>query len=71
MAKRSWNDLSPTARKAVVAAGAAELALTSYAQIDLSRRPKDQVRGPKLLWRLVTMVQPVGTLAYLVLGRRR
>lgn len=71
MANRTWNDLSPTAQKAVLAAGAAELALTTFAQIDLGRRPKHQVRGPKLLWRLLTMVQPVGPIAYLVLGRRR
>ncbi len=71
MANRSWNDLSPTAQKAVVAAGAVELALTTYAQIDLGRRAKGEVRGPKLLWRLLTMVQPVGPIAYLVLGRRR
>lgn len=71
MAKRNWNELSPTARKVVVVAGLAELALTTYAQVDLTRRDKALVRGPKPLWRLVTMVQPVGPIAYLVAGRRR
>lgn len=71
MAKKRWSDLSPVERRAIIAAGAVEAVLTSYALVDLARRPKPRVRGPKLLWLLSFVVQPVGPLAYLRLGRRR
>lgn len=70
MAKKQWSELSPLARKAIIVGGALEFGLTTYAWRDLGKRPRDQVRGPKLLWRLAGIVQPVGPLAYLVLGRR-
>ncbi len=69
--KRSWSDLSPTSRAGVIALALAELVLTTVAMRDLKRRPRAQVRGPKWLWRLVAVVQPVGPIAYMVLGRRR
>lgn len=47
-----------------------ELALTAVAMRDLSKRSADEVRGPKWIWRLVSLVQPVGPILYLVLGRR-
>lgn len=65
-----WADLSPRGRAFVVVAAAAEIVLTTIAMRDLSRRPRTQVRGPKWLWRLVSLVQPVGPVAYLLLGRR-
>jgi len=68
--RRSWNDLTSTQQKAVVVAGAVEVALTTKALIDLARRPAAQVRGPKPLWALGCLVQPVGPVAYLLLGRR-
>lgn len=71
MAKKSWSDLTPVQQKAIVVAGVVEVALTTYALRDLGRRPREAVRGPKLLWRLGTFVQPVGPIAYLALGRRQ
>ncbi len=68
--KRRWSDLSDTQRRAAIAAGVVELAVTTKALRDLARRPGGQVRGPKLLWVLACFVQPVGPVAYLVLGRR-
>ncbi|WP_310961505.1 PLDc N-terminal domain-containing protein [Nocardioides terrisoli] len=69
-AKKRWSDLSPTARKAIIAGGAAELVLTSMALRDLSRRDGSSVRGPKPIWVLSFVVQPFGPLAYLGFGRR-
>ena len=72
MAKQQrWSDLDPRARRAIVVGSIVELVLTAVALRDLKRRPKSQVRGPKLLWRLLAFVQPVGPIAYLLLGRRR
>jgi hypothetical protein len=68
--KKTWSDLTPTQQKLVIAAGAVEAALTTYAMRDLAHRPQSAVRGPKLVWRLACFVQPVGPVAYLVLGRR-
>jgi hypothetical protein len=68
--KKRWSDLTPNQRRAVYVAGAIETVATAAALRDLARRPAEDVRGPKLLWRLGAFVQPVGPLAYFVVGRR-
>jgi hypothetical protein len=68
--KKSWSDLSAAQQKVIIAAGAAEAVITTVAVVDLIRRPKARVRGPKVLWLLTFAVQPVGPLAYLKKGRR-
>ena len=68
---KKWNDLTPSQQGAVVVLGAVELVLTAVALVDLARRPREQVRGPKAFWVLASVVQPVGPVAYLALGRRR
>jgi hypothetical protein len=55
----------------VIIVGSIEMVLTATAGVDLWRRPSDQVRGPKAMWWPAIFVQPVGPVAYLVLGRRR
>jgi phospholipase D-like protein len=67
---RRWSDLTDTQQKAIVVSAAVETVLTTVALVDLARRPAAQVRGPKSLWALGCFVQPVGPVAYLVLGRR-
>jgi Phospholipase_D-nuclease N-terminal len=67
---RRWSDLTGTQQKAIIAAAAVEVALTTTALFDLRRRPAAQVRGPKPLWALACFVQPAGPVAYLLLGRR-
>ena len=71
MAKQQWSELSATARRAIVVAGVVELALTAFVHRDLSQRAAGDVRGPKLVWRLASFVQPFGPIAYLLAGRRR
>ncbi|WP_300682802.1 PLD nuclease N-terminal domain-containing protein [Nocardioides sp.] len=70
MAKK-WDDLNPTQQKIAVAAGVAELALSSYCAVDLRKRPKTQIRGPKWLWVPLLGVQPIGPIAYLIFGRKK
>jgi hypothetical protein len=65
-----WSDLTSTQQLLIIGLGAVELVLTATALVDLARRPANQVRGPKPLWVLGCLVQPVGPLAYLVLGKR-
>ncbi len=70
MSKRSWNELTRPQQTAVVVLGVVEVALTTMALIDLARRPSALVRGPKLAWAVGCVVQPVGPIAYLALGRK-
>jgi hypothetical protein len=67
--RRRWDDLSRQQRTAIVVGAAVELVLTTVALSDLARRPAAQVRGPKALWAVGCFVQPVGPVAYLLLGR--
>jgi hypothetical protein len=69
--KKRWDDFTPAQKTAILVAASVELALTATALVDLARRPREQVRGPKPLWVLGCVVQPVGPVAYLLLGRRR
>jgi hypothetical protein len=71
MTNKRWDELSGTQKALLLTAVSVELALTATALVDLVRRPREQVRGPKPLWALGLVVQPVGPIAYLALGRRR
>ena len=71
MENKKWQDLSSRQQTAILVAASVELALTATALVDLARRPREQVRGPKPLWLLGCFVQPVGPIAYLAIGVRR
>jgi len=68
--KVRWSDLSPRQQTAIVLGGIAEVVMTSIALADLARRPARQLRGPKLMWLVTFVVQPVGPILYLLVGRR-
>lgn len=68
---KSWSELSPPTRKAIVISGVLETVMTLLALRDLKDRPKGDLRGPKWLWVLLLFVQPVGPIAYFAYGRRR
>lgn len=68
--KKRWSDFSGGQRAAILVGTATEVVLTTVALADLARRPRAQVRGPKALWVLVCVVQPVGPIAYLMFARR-
>ena len=59
-------------QQALIVSGRAvvEVVVTSIALVDIARRPSSQVRGFKPLWLMSFVVQPVGPLAYLAVGRR-
>jgi hypothetical protein len=69
--KKQWSDLSGPQRTAIVVGATVEIVVTTIAFVDLVRRPRAQVRGPKALWMMGLFVQPVGPVAYLALGRRK
>lgn len=66
-----WAELSRAERGALLGLIAVECALTSAAVVDLAFRKGRDVRGGRALWWLLIFVQPVGPIAYLLLGRRR
>ena len=70
MARKKWSDLTPTQQKLIVAGGVVEAVLTTVALRDLAKRPADEVRGRKAVWGLLSFVQPIGPVAYLLFGRR-
>jgi hypothetical protein len=69
--RRRWDEMPRWQQAGIVAMGAVEIVLTTKAVVDLVRRPRDQIRGPKTLWALGLTVQPFGPIAYLALARRR
>ena len=50
---------------------AAHVAITSLTWRDIRNRPDGQVRGSKRAWRIASALNTVGSLGYLVLGRRK
>jgi hypothetical protein len=58
-------------KEVVLAVVAVQAVSAAFAFRDLARRTDDEVRGPKLLWRVVIGINPGNSLAYWVLGRRR
>ncbi|XAS68267.1 PLDc N-terminal domain-containing protein [Micrococcaceae bacterium Sec5.7] len=68
--KKTWKELSPSARIGVVAVGVAQLAFLVAAQRDISRRTAEQIRGPKILWRLASLINFVGPGSYFIFGRK-
>ncbi len=66
-----WKDLTPAQRAGLVAATVIQLTLLVIAQKDLGDRGPDDLRGPKLVWRMAVLVNFVGPIAYFVFGIRR
>ena len=69
--REQWESMPPWQRTGTVLLGAVEIVATTMAVVDLARRPRSQVRGPKALWWPTLTIQPFGPLAYLTVGRRR
>jgi NADH:ubiquinone oxidoreductase subunit 6 (subunit J) len=53
----------------VIAGAVVELTLFALAQIDISRREPDEIRGSKLMWRLISLVSFIGPILYFTVGR--
>lgn len=69
--KKQWQDLTSRQQQLIIVGGALEAILTTVSLVDLARRDRAEVRGPKLMWVAACVVQPVGPIAYLMIGRRR
>jgi hypothetical protein len=69
-AHRRWDELAPEQRRAILAAGAAQVALFAAAVTSIRRTPAERVRGPKAAWYAGCFVNWAGPLAWFVAGRR-
>lgn len=70
MTRERWSELTDRQRTAVLVAASVQLSLAATAWIDLARRPRELVRGPKPLWAAAIAVNFVGPIAYFAAGRR-
>ena len=68
---RRWSDLTDPQKTALLVAASVQLSLAATAWVDLARRPRDQVNGPKGAWAAVIAVNFVGPISYFAFGRRR
>jgi hypothetical protein len=64
-------DMQKPPKEVIVAVVAVQAVSAAFAFRDLARRTDDEVRGPKLLWRIIIGINPGNSLAYWLLGRRR
>jgi hypothetical protein len=69
--QKQWKDYTKAQRTAIIGAATIQLTLMAAAQIDITRRPAGEIRGSKLLWRILTLVNFIGPLAYFAFGRKR
>src|SRR5258708_33123161 len=70
-AAKKWAELSDRQRTLPLGAAAAELSLKIAALIDIKRRPAEQIRGPKALWRAAMVANLLGPASYFAVGRQR
>ena len=71
MAKKEWKDLSTGQKRGIVLSGTVQFALLTAALVDIYRRPKNGIRGSKILWTLASFVNFIGPVSYFVFGRKR
>lgn len=69
MAKTRFRELPPPVRKLIIALGTLEVGLNLAAQLDIWRRSQEEIRGSKLRWRLISLINVFGPLAYFRRGR--
>ncbi|MDQ0754043.1 hypothetical protein [Arthrobacter sp. B3I4] len=69
--KKTWKELSPMAKFGTITASLVQLSLLVAAQRDISRRPAEEIRGSKALWRAATLVNFVGPGSYFTFGVKR
>jgi Phospholipase_D-nuclease N-terminal len=71
MARKKWSELSNRQKTAVLVAGSVQVSLLLAALVDIYRRPAEEIRGSKWMWTAVSLINFVGPISYIALGRRR
>jgi hypothetical protein len=63
--------LDQRGRAVVIALTAVQAVIGTFTVMDISKRPPELVRGPKLFWKLWGGTNTLGSAAYWLIGRRR
>jgi hypothetical protein len=71
MQRKNWGELTSGQKLSAAVAILIQLLLLTAAQVDITRRPAEQIKGSKKLWRAVVFINYIGPLAYFVLGIKR
>ncbi len=71
MKNKRWKDLRPRQRRGITVLSIVELVFTALALWDLAHRPASKINGKKPVWVMLSFVQPVGPIAYLLFGRKK
>ena len=69
--KKTWKELSPTAKFGTISAASSSSRCWSRPRRDITRRPAEQIRGSKAMWRVATLVNFVGPGSYFTFGVKR
>ena len=70
---KRWANLTAREKVPFVVRGIVQFALLAAALADIHRRPAEEIKGSKWLWRAVALVNfmGIGPIAYFVFGRKR
>jgi hypothetical protein len=70
---KRWSDLTAREKAPFVVRGIVQFALLAAALADIHRRPPEEIKGSKWLWRAVALVNVmgIGPIAYFLFGRKR
>jgi hypothetical protein len=70
---KKWSDLTARQKAPLMLRGIVQFALLAAALVDIHRRPAEEIRGSKWLWRVVAFANfmGIGPIAYFAFGRRR
>ncbi len=71
MGRKSWADLSPVSKVAVVILGTVQVGLLVAALWDIAHRSADEVRGDRRMWAGLAFINWIGPLAYFTVGRKQ
>ena len=69
--RKSWADLSPLSKVAVVILGTVQVGLLAAALWNIARRSADEVRGDRRMWAGLVFINWIGPLAYFTIGRKQ
>ncbi|MDF2747944.1 MAG: putative integral rane protein [Propionibacteriaceae bacterium] len=70
MRKKTWSDLSPRGKTAILTLASVQISLAATAWADLATRPSEQVNGSKAKWAAIIAINFFGPFAYFRWGRR-
>ena len=67
---KKWSDLTLFQKILTLAAIKIQIGLLTLALWDIQRRPKDEIRGYKWVWRAVVFINFIGPISYFLFGRK-